>query len=92
MVGIQSIISGAVTVVLYVLILAAIYKIFQIGSDVSEIKATLKGMKSGAMRTQPGGSPGSVARPDSAEALVRAVHAASYQELEDTISADSKRV
>jgi len=91
-VGVETIISGGFALVMYVLILVAVYKIFQISSDVSKIQETLKAMKSAAPPTPGAVVAPAVDRPDSAEALVRAVHAASYEELEDAISepGDSK--
>lgn len=84
MLGFETIITGALTVIIYVLVLVAIYRIFQISGDVREMKETLKGIRSGAVRTQPGAA--AVPSPDSAEALVRAVHAASWQEIDDSIA------
>jgi hypothetical protein len=90
-VGVETIISGGVTLLVYVLLVAGVYRIFQIGKEVGEIKEMLKAMR-GSVRAEPG-TMTAVARPDSAEALVRAVHAASYQELDDAIaeSAESKQ-
>jgi hypothetical protein len=64
--------SGLVTVVLYVVILAGVYKLFQVASDLSEIKDVLQDIR---RNTHDVIAPGSVHAP---EALLRAVNAESY--------------
>jgi len=96
---VQLVVSGVLTLLVYTMVLFAIYRIFQISADVKEIKALLlKGAKpntaeaSPSMSSQPMSSQTHVQRPSSPvpplsspppspEALVRAVHAASYEEL-----------
>jgi hypothetical protein len=83
--GFESFIGGGLTVIVYTLILVSIYRVFQIGTEVSEIKELLKDIK---RNTASGESQRSLTHvsspPESAEALVRAVHAASYQEIVDS--------
>jgi hypothetical protein len=88
-VGLETILSGGVTLLVYVLLVAGVYRIFQIGKEVGEIKEMLKAMR-GGMRADLGAT-STVARPDSAEALVRAVHAASYQEIDDAIAESAEQ-
>ena len=88
MVGFETIVSGGLTVIVYTLILVSIYRVFQIGTDVGEIKELLKDIKrnAAAAESQKASAPASVSHPpESAEALVRAVHAASYQEIVDSV-------
>jgi hypothetical protein len=73
----QLIISGLLTLIVYGLALFAVYRIFQISNDVSEIKELLRGIK---RNTEDGAAPVpavpqvAVPQAQSAEALVRAVH------------------
>jgi hypothetical protein len=84
--GIESIITGGLTVVIYALVVVSIYRVFQIGSDVGEMKELLKDIKNNtASSALPAGST-VASRPESAEALVRAVHAASYQQIDEAIA------
>jgi hypothetical protein len=87
--GFASIISGALMVIVYTLILVSIYRIFQIGADVGEMKQLLKDIKQNTSRTAVAPAavapPPLAAPPSSAEALVRAVHAASYEEIVNSI-------
>lgn len=85
MLGIESIITGGLTVIIYALVLVSIYRVFQIGADVGEMKELLKDIKN---NTAPAILPmASVAsRPESPEALVRAVHSASYEQIDDAIA------
>ena len=43
--GIESIITGGLTVIVYALVLVSIYRVFQIGTDVGEMKELLKDIK-----------------------------------------------
>ena len=86
MLGFESIIGGGLTVIVYTLILVSIYRVFQIGTDVGEIKELLKDIKRSAASGESQQPTTEVSRPpESAEALVRAVHAASYQEIVDSV-------
>jgi hypothetical protein len=83
--GFESIIGGGLTVIVYTLILVSIYRVFQIGADVGEIKELLKDIKRNTASAEPRKAMAEVSRPpESAEALVRAVHAASYEEIVDS--------
>jgi len=86
LVGFESIITGGLTVIVYTLIVIAVYRVFQIGTDVGEMKQLLKDIRRNTAPADSQGALTTVTRPDSAEALVRAIHAASYQELDDTIA------
>ena len=91
MAGFESIISGGLMVIVYTLVLVAIYRVFQIGADVSEIKQLLKKIE---RNTAAAASPDTLtvgSQADSPEALVRAIHAASYQDLDATIAETSPR-
>lgn len=73
----QLVVSGLLTLILYSVALFAVYRIFQIGTDVSEIKELLREIKRYAGETPQGATrPLRSAEPvpASAEALVRAVH------------------
>ncbi len=89
--GFETIISGGLTLVVYTLIVIAVYRVFQIGTDVSEMKKLLNDIRRNTAPAESQGALTTVSRPDSAEALVRAVHAASYQELDDTIAEPAAR-
>ena len=79
----QLVISGILTLIVYSMALFAVYRIFQMSNDVSEIKELLRQLKNHAQDFPPVSAPRlGEAAPDSAEALVRAVHA-SYQSLSD---------
>jgi hypothetical protein len=83
--AIESIITGGLTVVLYALVLVSIYRVYQIGADVGEMKELLKDIKNNTASAKlPASTVAS--RPESPEALVRAVHSASYQQLDDAIA------
>ena len=75
----QFIVSGVISLIVYSIALFAIYKIFQISTDVSEIKGLLREMK---RNTQDFPAAVQPLDPQSPEALVRAVHA-SYETLRD---------
>ncbi len=82
----ESIITGGLTVIIYALVLVSIYRVFQIGTDVGEMKELLKDIKN---NTAAAGLPAAAtvaSRPESPEALVRAVHAASYEQIDDAIA------
>lgn len=74
--SLQLIISGVLTLIIYGLALFAVYRIFQISNDVSEIKELLRGIKRNTEGAPaPAAAPQvAVPQPQSAEALVRAVH------------------
>jgi hypothetical protein len=69
---IQTMVSSAVTIVVYGLIVAGVYKIFQVAADLSEIKDLLRDIK---RNTQDTLVPGVRQSP---EDLLRAVGAESY--------------
>lgn len=96
MLGFASILSMALTGFVYVLILITVYRIYQMSTDVAEVKQLLKDIKqntsgqasrSAAPPLLPAAAPSP--GPTSAEALVRAVHSASYEDLDRQI-ADSQ--
>jgi hypothetical protein len=72
----QLIISGLLTLIVYGLALFAVYRIFQISTDVSEIKELLRAIKRNTENVPAAAAPPRTAlpQPQSAEALVRAVH------------------
>lgn len=86
MLGFESIISGGLTVVVYALILVSIYRVFQIGTEVGEIKELLKDIKNNTAGAEAHTAPAASSRPESPEALVRAVHAASYEQIDAAIA------
>ena len=73
----QLVVSGVVSLVVYSIVLFAVYKIFQISTDDAEMKEALREIKRHTLEVSPSAPP-----PDSQspEALVRAVHA-SYETL-----------
>jgi hypothetical protein len=85
--GFESILTGGLTVIVYTLILVSIYRVFQIGTDVGEIKELLKEIKrnTAPVESQRAAATMGSHAPESAEALVRAVHSASYQEIVDSV-------
>jgi hypothetical protein len=68
--SIPTIISGLATLVVYGLIVASVYKVFQMSSDLTEVKELLKDIRRNT----------EVATPvtQSTENLMRAVHGESY--------------
>ena len=92
--GFGTIVGGGLTLIFYAVILALAYRIFQMASDVTEIKELLRDIKrnTAASADAPVQALGTGVRPDSAEALVRAVHRASYQEIDDAIADADKPV
>jgi hypothetical protein len=77
----QLVISGILTLIVYAMALFAVYRIFQISTDVSEIKELLREIRRNSQQGPPildAGPRRLEAAPQSAEALVRAVHE-SYQ-------------
>jgi hypothetical protein len=70
----QVAISGIMSVVVYTVILFAVFKIFQISTDLSEIKELLKDIK----RNSEDHSPAAISQARSPESLLRAVSATSY--------------
>ncbi len=85
MATLQYIISGALTLIVYGMVLFGVYRIFMISTDVSEIKTLLRDIKRNT-----GISP-TASYANSPEALVRAVHAASYSDLEEQSLQDPPR-
>jgi len=84
--GIESIITGGLTVVVYALLLVSIYRVFQIGADVGEMKELLKDIKNNMASSAFPTATTVASRPESPEALVRAVHSASYQQIDEAIA------
>lgn len=85
MTGLETFISSGMTVLSYALVLFAAYKIFQIGTDVAEMKQLLKDIRRNTSGQE--NRPVTVSsQPTSAEELVRAVHAASYEDLDEIAS------
>ena len=82
----QFIISGVFTIIGYGMILFAVYKIFQIGTEVTEIKTLLQDI-----RRNTSVAPSTASFPHSPESLVRAVHSASYSDLEAQLTEDPPR-
>jgi hypothetical protein len=74
----QLVISGIISLIVYSMVLFAIYKIFQISTDVSEMKSLLRDIRRNTEEVTRAAPP---PQPQSAEALVRAVHASSYEAL-----------
>jgi hypothetical protein len=70
----QVAISGIMTILVYTVILFGVFKIFQIATDLSEIKEVLKDIK----RASEDHSPAALSTARSPESLLRAVSAASY--------------
>ena len=67
-------VSGVMTILVYSVIVFAVFKVFQIATDVGEIKELLKDIK----RNSEDHSPASLSTARSPESLLRAVAAASY--------------
>ena len=74
------------TLIFYGVIAAALYRIYQMGSDVAEIRELLKAIKRNTELANPAPAAVAAEAHNSPEALVRAVHAASYQELDSAIA------
>jgi hypothetical protein len=72
--ALQIAVSGVVTLVVYSILLFAVYKIFQISTELSEIKDLLKDIKINTVDA----SPAMLSRAQSPESLLRAVNATSY--------------
>jgi len=75
----QLVVSGVITLMVYSVMLFGVYKIFQLATEVAEIKDMLREIRRNTMAIPPV-TQGS--GPESAEALVRAVHA-SYENLDE---------
>jgi hypothetical protein len=71
---VQAVINGLISIVIYAIILAGVVKLFQIASDMSEIKDLLQDIK----RNTQDGSPSKFSPARSPENLLRAVAAESY--------------
>lgn len=87
--GFAQILSSALMVIMYALILVSVFKVYQMGTDVAEMKELLRDIKRNTSREAqvPVAAASPVAPPPlSPEALVRAVHAASYEELDAEIA------
>jgi hypothetical protein len=74
----QLVVSGILTLIVYSMVLFAVYKVFQISNDVGEVKELLRAIKRNTEAAPAAPSPvfphAAEAVPQSAEALVRAVH------------------
>jgi len=70
----QLAISGVLTILVYTVILFAVFKIFQIATDLGEIKELLKDIK----RANEDHSPAALSQARTPESLLRAVSATSY--------------
>lgn len=82
----QLVISGVLTLIIYGLGLFAVYRVFQISNDVSEIKNLLREIKRNNLEAPaavPAAAPLATPVPQSAEALVRAVHESYKSAFED---------
>jgi hypothetical protein len=84
--SLQFIISGVFTIIGYAMVLFAVYKVFQISTEVTEIKNLLQDIK---RNTSAAPNPGSF--PHSPESLVRAVHSASYSDLEAQLTEEPQQ-
>jgi hypothetical protein len=84
--SLQFVISGVFTIIGYGMVLFAVYKIFQISTEVTEIKSLLQDIKRNTSSAPPVGS-----FAHSPESLVRAVHAASYSDLDAQLLEDPPR-
>lgn len=84
--SLQFVISGVLTLIVYSMILFAVYKVFQISTDVTEIKSLLRDIKRNTSVT-----PQAASYAHSPESLVRAVHAASYEDLQEPSLEDPPR-
>ncbi|HTS76723.1 MAG TPA: hypothetical protein VMG40_10995 [Bryobacteraceae bacterium] len=91
MLSLEPIISGLITVVTYSLLMLSIFKIFQIGTDVKEMKELLKDLRRNAPLLDQARQAPAVSPPASPEELVRAVHAASYEEIDEAIGESRKQ-
>lgn len=69
------IIGGAVSLVVYAVLMFGVYKITQMASDISDVKDLLRDIRRNTESTV------TASNPQSPEALVRAVHSASYSEI-----------
>jgi hypothetical protein len=70
-------ISGLISIFAYALVVFTGYKVWQISNDVAELNEVVKDIRRNTDSQVP------VSQPTSPEALVRAVHAASYSEIVD---------
>lgn len=73
----QMIVSSLVSILAYSLLIFAVYKLFQLASDVREIKDTVQDIR----RNTQEAVPPPVAHSQSPETLLRAVGAESYPEI-----------
>jgi hypothetical protein len=74
----QVMIGGIISIVFYSVVLGGLYKIFQISSELGEIKEVLKDIRRNTEDVSPAALS---ARQASPEHLMRAVTAASYEDL-----------
>jgi hypothetical protein len=75
--------SSAMTIILFVCVAAGLMKVFQIASDVKELKEGMQELKRNTHALDYlGPMPPAPAGPLSPEALVRAVHAQSYDSVD----------
>lgn len=79
----QAIVSGVITIFFDAMLVAAVWKLFQVAADLGEIKNLLVEMRRGVERPAPViAPPAIISGPislESAEALLREVAAESYQ-------------
>ena len=69
------------SIIAFLLLLAGVYKVFQMSTDLREIKELLRDIKRNTQQVFPSRAPGGDAPgPISPEELVRAVHAQSFDE------------
>jgi hypothetical protein len=71
--------SSAISVVLFLLLVAGVVKVFQIATDLRELKDVLQDIKRNLQDTKQS-LPTAPAGPLSPQELVRAIHAQSYEE------------
>lgn len=84
--SLQFIISGVFTIIGYGMFLFAVYKVFQINTEVTEIKSLLQEIKRNTSTV-----PSAVSTIHSPESLVRAIHSASYSDLDAQLQDEQPR-
>lgn len=71
----ELVVSGILSLIIYSIVLLAVYKVFQIRNDVTEMKELLQTIKRNTEQIPAAAkTEAAEAAPQSAEALVRAVH------------------
>ena len=73
----QFMVGGVISIVFYSVVLSGLYKVFQISTELGEIKELLKDIR----RNTENASPVAPALRESPESLMRAVSAARYEDL-----------